>query len=119
MKIKHVGKRKSLEDLEIKLIGGNDIEVIRAIDSNGITSKTKFIQYLSRNDVLKHIVAARLLLLPVNDTPDAMGRIPGKLFEYLAAKRPILCIGPKEGDSARVISETNSGITCEFLEIFY
>jgi glycosyltransferase involved in cell wall biosynthesis len=43
-----------------------------------------------------------------------MGIIPGKIFEYLATRRPILCIGPTNGDSARIIHEALAGITCDF-----
>jgi hypothetical protein len=45
-----------------------------------------------------------------------MGVIPGKLFEYLAAKRPILCIGPVKGDSCRIIKETSAGYVFGFDE---
>ena len=38
----------------------------------------------------------------------------GKLFEYLASGRPILCIGPEDGDAARVIKETQAGQTVGF-----
>jgi len=43
-----------------------------------------------------------------------MGFVPGKLFEYLAAKKPVLGIGREDGDSARIINETHSGIVCDF-----
>ena len=33
----------------------------------------------------------------------------GKLFEYLAAKNPIVCIGPKNGDAAKIIKQCNAG----------
>ena len=32
-----------------------------------------------------------------------------KLFEYLASKRPILAIGPRAWDVAKIIEETHSG----------
>jgi hypothetical protein len=39
-----------------------------------------------------------------------MGIITGKLFEYLAAERPILCIGPKGGDADKILTETKGGL---------
>ena len=47
--------------------------------------------------------AARVLLLPINDTPNMAGILPGKLFEYLSVGRPILAIGPATGDVVRVL----------------
>ena len=35
--------------------------------------------------------------------------VPGKLYEYLAAERPILFIGPANGDAADVIRKTRAG----------
>jgi glycosyltransferase involved in cell wall biosynthesis len=43
-----------------------------------------------------------------------MGIVPGKIFEYLATRRPIICIGPTEGDSARIIRKAQAGLTCDF-----
>ncbi len=36
--------------------------------------------------------------------------ISGKMMEYLAANRPILCIGNKNGDAASLIEKCNSGL---------
>ncbi len=35
---------------------------------------------------------------------------PGKLFEYLAAMRPILALGPHSGDCAQVLQDTGAGM---------
>ena len=35
--------------------------------------------------------------------------MPGKLYEYLSANKPILFIGPQDGDAANVIRTTRSG----------
>ena len=40
--------------------------------------------------------------------------LTGKLFEYLASKRPIFCIGPIDGDAAAILKETSAGITFSF-----
>jgi len=39
-----------------------------------------------------------------------MGITTGKLFEYLAAERPILCIGPNGGDADKILTETKGGL---------
>jgi len=40
--------------------------------------------------------------------------LTGKFFEYLAAKRPIICIGPCDGDAAKILKQTNSGLISGF-----
>lgn len=50
-----------------------------------------------------------LLLLQWND-PRERGNVPGKLFEYLGARRPVLGIGVEDGVPARVLAERGAGI---------
>ncbi len=52
-------------------------------------------------------VYERVLLLPINDTPNSAGILPGKLYEYLSVGRPILAIGPSGGDVARVLGNAH------------
>jgi hypothetical protein len=54
--------------------------------------------------------AADLLLLVANTTPGAEATVPGKLFEYLAAGRPVLAIAPSaESSTGDVLEQTQSG----------
>ena len=50
-----------------------------------------------------------LLLLNWND-PGEQGTYTGKVFEYLAAKRPILAIGGPEGVVSELLEETGAGV---------
>ena len=53
-----------------------------------------------------------LIILLLNNCYEK-GVLTAKLFEYLVSGRPILCIGPRDGAAARIINETNTGITCD------
>lgn len=66
------------------------------------------------SEVWKYQVSTQVLLLLVNNVPNSEGIITGKIFEYLNAKRPILAIGPKQGDLANIINQTNSGRIVDF-----
>lgn len=50
-----------------------------------------------------------LLLLQWNDARDE-GNLPGKLFEYFYARRPILFIGYEGGTAAQMVRERNAGL---------
>ena len=101
-------------DLEIKLTGTIDGSVIRSIHEAGLKDNTELISYQPHNIVIESMQNASVLLLLLNDSSDILGRIPGKLFEYLAAGRFIMCIGNTDGDSAKIISETQSGTSRMF-----
>lgn len=66
---------------------------------------------VTRSEALSLQRSADVLLLLESGEPAANGVLTGKLFEYLAAGRPILSLGSR-GDSAiaRVIGETGAGI---------
>lgn len=104
------------KDLEIKLVGKVDLLVKESLDEYGLTGFTNFISYLKHDDVIKVQVSSQVLLLMVNRTPTAKGIITGKIFEYLASGRPIVCIGPYDGDAARVLKEANTGYMVGFDE---
>lgn len=101
------------EQLQIKLIGKTDIGVLSDI------SKHKLEKYLLKSDYLPHEIVvnemqqSQVLMLFINNTPEGKGILTGKLFEYLATGRPILCVATTDGDASHLIQETNSGIVVE------
>ncbi|MEI6865174.1 glycosyltransferase family 4 protein [Flavicella sp.] len=105
------------ENFTIQLIGNLDASVIDAIRENGLMENTKLIAYLPHEEVYEYQKKSQLLLLAVNNVPSAKGIITGKIFEYLVAKRPILAIGPIDGDLAEILRETNSGTIVNFTEL--
>ncbi len=102
------------ENLKIRLIGKTDFSVTEHLKMNGLMDFTEKQDYLPHDQALAEAGQSALLLLALNNTPNVMGIAPGKLYEYLALKRPILCIGPEPGDAASIISETQSGYTANF-----
>ena len=107
-------KEEFKSKLEIKLIGKVDYSVLESIKDFGLETYLKKIDYVSHNEVIKHQKSSKLLLLMVNNTPNAKGIVTGKVFEYMASKRPILAIGPKDGDLGEILSKTSSGLVCDY-----
>lgn len=97
------------KDLEIKLVGKVDFFVKERIAANGLAPFVKRIDYLPHSEVIKEQQKTKVLLLLVNQTRNAKAIVTGKIFEYLAAKVPILAIGPENGDLADILHETKSG----------
>ena len=95
-------------DLSIKLIGKIDETVIQDIKVFNPKNIVR-IPYLEHEEVRKYQASSQVLLLSINRVPSAKGIITGKIFEYLQAKRPILGIGPEDGDAAAILKKTNAG----------
>jgi hypothetical protein len=85
-----------------------------SIKNEGIELYVKVIPYLPHDKVIKMQVESQILLLLINHTPNAKSILTGKLFEYLKSGRPILCIGPEDGDSAVILEECEAGKTIDF-----
>jgi glycosyltransferase involved in cell wall biosynthesis len=50
-----------------------------------------------------------VLLLMQMDSPLEQGNVPGKFFEYLGARRPILVLGWDQGVPATIVKQRNAG----------
>jgi len=97
-------------DLEIKLVGKIDYTVSNSLEKYDLTPFVNRIPYLSHDQVVICQRQSQVLLLIINNTPNARMILTGKFFEYLAARRPILCIGPPDGDAARILQQTDAGL---------
>jgi len=96
--------------LEIHLSGNIDVEVIAEIESYScLMGKIKQLGYLSHAQVLEQYNQADVLLLLLFNSKSGIGNYPGKIFEYFAAKKPILAFGPVSSDAERLIEKTNTG----------
>lgn len=96
-------------DFKLQLIGTVSNVVMEHIEEHGLKSNTSILGYVSHTEALKYQQASQILLLIEIDESYTKCIVPGKLFEYLLAKRPIIAIGPKEADFKAIISETNAG----------
>lgn len=100
--------------LRLRLIGQVDNTVLLSISQNGLDGNLQHISYIPHDSVMKEQCSSQLLLLLVNDTPNAKGILTGKVFEYLAARRPVLAVGPEDGDTAALLRDTSAGIVIDF-----
>ena len=79
--------------------------------SLGLGDRLELIPYVPRAESLRLQRDSEALLLLV---PDAGGRgrgvLSGKVFEYLAAGRPILAVVPPDGAAAELVRETGAGV---------
>ena len=100
--------------IEVNLIGKNDVSVTELIEKYQLREFVSKVDYIPHNEVVNSEAQAAVLYLPLNNTPNAKGILTGKFFEYLAAKRPILAIGPEDGDLAEILNDSKAGLISDF-----
>ncbi|MCS7019862.1 MAG: glycosyltransferase [Cytophagales bacterium] len=93
----------------LRLFGQVDTSVQQAIARYQVQDMTEILPAVNRAESLKRLVNSQALLLILNKADNAKGRIPGKLFEYLAAKRPVLCIGDVGSDTDHILQQCEAG----------
>jgi glycosyltransferase involved in cell wall biosynthesis len=97
-------------DLEIKLVGKVDQSVVDDLMLYNLSDQLNRIEYVTHDKAALQMRQSAILLLAINkDSPNAKGILTGKFFEYLASGRPILAIGPTDGELARIIKESEAG----------
>ncbi len=104
------------ERLSIQLVGAVSTTVLESIRSFGLDKYLKIQGYVSHLEALELQRKAQLLLLIEIDSPETRCIIPGKLFEYMNAKRPILAFGPQGSDVAQVLQTTETGTYFTYTE---
>lgn len=95
--------------LKIQLAGVVGEEVLKSIHDFGLDAHVQQMGYISHYKVLEVQQKSQVLLLLEIDSEETKGIIPGKLFEYLNAKRPILAIGPEEWEAGLMVTNTSAG----------
>lgn len=91
---------------KIKLIGNIDGSIIEEINKNDLQDITQILPPVSHQESIKYQMDAAILLLIIENASSAKSIIPGKIFEYLAAGRPILGIGPTDGEVSMILGNS-------------
>jgi glycosyltransferase involved in cell wall biosynthesis len=108
--LKRVAAEFKDESIMMEVYGYTSRNVLNFVRDNGLEGVVRL-----RGDA-PHITAARgianstLLLLLLYETDYSRAIVPHKLYYYLAMKRPILAVAGEEGETARLIARTGSGV---------
>lgn len=95
--------------LQLKLVGAVSDGVLQNMYAHGLEPYIVLTGYVAHDSALQIQRQAQVLALIEIDAEITKGIIPGKLFEYMHAERPILAIGPSGSDIQRILGETKTG----------
>jgi glycosyltransferase involved in cell wall biosynthesis len=102
------------QDFILRLVGKTDSVILNNLTNKGLAPFVHVEEPVSHNEAIQLQKSAQVLLLTVNKTGDSKGMVTGKVFEYLVSGRPILAIGPSDGDLAKILKETGTGVISDF-----
>jgi len=97
------------ESVCVRFYGSKDPWLHASIERYGLRTVVEANGTIPRNEVLQREKESQILLLLAMNVATDDGCYPGKLFEYLAARRPIMAIGGLKGVTSELLSRTGAG----------
>jgi glycosyltransferase involved in cell wall biosynthesis len=98
------------EAVRVEFYGAKRSEVLPGAARHGVAHLVTVQEYVAHVDAVRLQCGADILLMLQWDNPSEAGNLPGKLFEYLGARRPVLALGYDGGEMARIIRERGAGL---------
>ncbi|MCC2545229.1 glycosyltransferase family 4 protein [Hymenobacter sp. BT175] len=95
--------------LRLRFVGQVSEGVRRQIAEVGLSERTELLPFVPHDESVGYLLRSTLLLMAIPDVDHNFGILPGKVFEYLAANKPIICIGPVGSDADNLLEECGAG----------
>ena len=96
----------------VRLMGHVNATAKERIGSTGL--RCEFLDYAPHGEAIRTMRAADALLLIAPFGPNCETVIAAKVFEYLAARRPIVLVGPPGGECERLVRSCRAGVAAPF-----
>ncbi|PRY14429.1 glycosyltransferase involved in cell wall biosynthesis [Pontibacter ummariensis] len=94
---------------KLRFVGQVSDGLKKRIEKAGVLGITEFIPYVPHQEAIRYLMESTILLLAIADVPIVYSNVPGKLFEYLASNKHIVCLGPVHSDTDHIIDECGAG----------
>ncbi|MFC1872239.1 glycosyltransferase [Chloroflexota bacterium] len=107
----------SSENFEIRFLGSNNKQTIfNLTEKYNLSKVVDFRGFVSLKESIKMQKESTVLLLLSWYGPDGAGVLPSKLFEYMGAKRPILALAFRNGETDNLLQQSGCGVVANEIE---
>ncbi len=91
------------EGFELSITGNIHDSILKSWSKTGIDHLVSIKPFVPHAQAVQRMYDSHVLLLPIPTGESSRNILTGKIFEYLATQRPILSIGPTDGNAAKVM----------------
>lgn len=105
------------DDFHLRFVGRFGSEVMEMFEKSGFRESIETVSYVPHHESIRYLMKSDALLLIVDESKESEEIVPGKVYEYVGVKRPILAIAPVESAIADLMQETKSGVVAHQSEI--
>nr|WP_246601936.1 glycosyltransferase family 4 protein [Hymenobacter profundi] len=102
--------------LRLRFVGKVSEGVRQQVAVAGLTDCTEFLPFVPHQESVGYLLRSTALLMAIPDVPNNLGILPGKIFEYLAARKPIICVGPAGSDADEILRQCGAGQAFPYLD---
>ena len=92
----------AIPKLVVRLVGRVDAAALADAQATGV--RVEAVPYVPHEAAVREMASAGLLVLSIEPFAAERGMITGKLYEYLASGRPVLGLGPPDGDAEALLT---------------
>ncbi|MEA1972135.1 MAG: glycosyltransferase [Candidatus Cloacimonadota bacterium] len=97
------------QQIKLQFFGKVCSKLSSLVSKKNLEDCVEYNNFVAHDLAIKEMMNSQLLLFVIDDVPQNKGFLTGKLFDYLGCMRPILGIGPVDGNAANLLDETDSG----------
>ncbi len=96
------------QHVRLRLVGNLNKPSIDEIAASGLSDLVEVTGYLPHHQAIQQMRSADVLVLLIGSGPGSDVVFTGKIFEYLAAQKPVLCLAPA-GAAADLVRQARAG----------
>ncbi len=102
---------KKLQNVPVRVefVGMVHARLLALIREHGLGETVTVHPYVPHKEATMLMCQSDLNVVVVHQSEDSRILIPGKLYDYLYAGRPVMVIGPTDGDAAQIVRSCNIG----------
>ncbi len=109
-------RENKVSSFSLKFFGSKQKWLIPMAKKYGIRNFVHYYGRIERNEILAMQKESHVLFLPEIRFLNGKGRLTAKIYEYLAAMRPVIYTGKEDTAIAHFLNETQAGFTCPNVE---
>ena len=95
--------------LKLRFVGRFGAEIHEMLRRPKIAETVETIEYVPHARAVELLLESDGLLLIVDEVPSVAQIVPGKVYEYMGAMRPLIAIAPPSGAIGELLRETGAG----------
>lgn len=109
--------RLSGSGIQMEFVGNVHQNLHQLVSEYGLENDVRFHPYVAHKKATLLMQKSDVNVVVVHRSEDSRILIPGKLYDYLNAGRPVMVIGPTDGDAATIVESCRIGMTFDYDDV--